>query len=297
MYNKSKSSNQEKIQAALDRIDNAVENINTDADWLAFLAFSSKFYNYSARNTLLIYAQNPAASYVKGYKAWNQLGRYVKKGAKGIAILAPCVKKVEEFTEPENKAEYQDAEAEKVTKKVITGFKVTYVFDISDTDGSDEQLPVLVKGLAGNTEQEQQLYENLKAYISTVHPVQEVTGTSSKGSYNLETSVISVRADLESAQKVKTILHEYAHSLDFARDPDESISRNRRELVAESVAYVVSMRLGLDTSRYSTGYIKSWLTDKDELKAVADTVQKVASAILSNLASSGIAAFADLKDE
>lgn len=297
MYNKSKSTNQEKIQAALDRIDNAVENINTDADWLAFLSFSSKFYNYSARNTLLIYAQNPQASYVKGYKAWNQLGRYVKKGAKGIVILAPCVKKVEEFAEPENKAEYQDAEAEKVTKKVLTGFKVTYVFDIADTDGSDEQLPVLVKGLAGNTEQEQQLYENLKRYISTVHPVQEVTGTFSKGSYNLDTSVISVRADLESAQKVKTILHEYAHSIDFSRDPDESISRNRRELVAESVAYVVSMRLGLDTSRYSTGYIKSWLTDKDELKIVADTVQKVASAILSNLAASGIAAFADLKDE
>ena len=283
--------------SALDRIDNAVENINTDADWLAFLSFSSKFYNYSARNTLLIYAQNPQASYVKGFKAWNQLGRYVKKGAKGIAILAPCVKKVEEFKESDNEAEYQDAEAEKVTKKVLTGFKLTYVFDISATDGSDEQLPVLVKGLTGNTEQERQIYENLKAYISTVHLVQEVIGTSSKGSYNLDTSVISVRADLEYLQKVKTILHEYAHSIDFARDPDESISRNRRELVAESVAYVVSMRLGLDTSRYSTGYIKSWLKDKDELKIVADTVQKVASAILSNLASSGIAAFADLKDE
>jgi len=174
---------------------------------------------------------------------------------------------------------------------------VTYIFDIADTDGSDEQLPVLVKGLAGDTEQERQLYENLKTYISRYHPVQEIAGTSSKGSYNLDTSVISIRADLESAQKVKTILHEYAHSIDFARDPDESISRNRRELVAESVAYVVSMRLGLDTSRYSTGYIKSWLKDKDELKAVADTVQKIASAILSNLASSGIAAFADLEDK
>ncbi len=65
MNNKPKSSNQEKIQAALDRIDSAVENINTDADWLAFLSFSSKFYNYSARNTLLIYAQKPEATFVK----------------------------------------------------------------------------------------------------------------------------------------------------------------------------------------------------------------------------------------
>lgn len=297
MQNKSKSSNQEKIQAALDRIDNAVENINTDADWLAFLSFSSKFYDYSARNTLLIYAQNPQASYVKGYKAWNQLGRYVKKGAKGIAILAPCVKKVEAFVEPENKAEYQDAEAEKVTKKVISGFKVTYVFDIADTDGSDEQLPVLVKGLAGNTEQERQLYESLKAYISTEHPVQEVDGTASKGSFNLDTGVISVRADLEYLQKIKTILHEYSHSIDFAMNPDESISRNRRELIAESVAYVVSLRLGLDTSRYSTGYIKSWLTDKAELKIVADTVQKIAVKIIDNLAGSTDTVFSALKEE
>jgi len=297
MNNKPKITYQEKIQAALDRIDSAVENINTDADWRAFLSFSSKFYHYSARNTLLIYAQNPQASYVKGYKAWNQLGRYVKKGAKGISILAPCIKKVEEFAEPDNKAEYQDAEAEKVTKKVLTGFKVTYVFDIADTDGSDEQIPVLVKGLAGNTEQERQIYESLKAYISAEHPVQEVTGTSSKGSYNFETGIISVRSDLEHLQKIKTILHEYAHSIDFTMNPADTISRNHRELIAESVAYVVSFRLGLDTSRYSMSYIKSWLTDKDELKVVADTVQKVAAKIIDNLAGSGDAAFAALKDE
>ncbi len=297
MNNKPKSSNQEKIQAALDRIDSAVENINTDADWLAFLSFSSKFYHYSARNTLLIYAQNPQASYVKGYKAWNQLGRYVKKGAKGISILAPCVKKVEEFKEPDNKAEYQDAEAEKVTKKVVTGFKVTYVFDIADTDGSDGQLPILVKGLAGNTERERQIYDSLKAYISTQHPVQEVTGTAVKGSYNLSTGVISVRADVEYLQKVKTILHEYAHSIDFAMNPDESINRNRRELVAESVAYVVSLRLGLDTSRYTSGYLASWLKEKDELKIVADTVQQIAAKIIDNLAGSGDATFAALKEE
>jgi len=297
MNNKPKITYQEKIQAALDRIDSAVENINTDADWRAFLSFSSKFYHYSARNTLLIYAQNPQASYVKGYKAWNQLGRYVKKGARGISILAPCVKTVEEFAEPDNKAEYQDAEAEKVTKKVITGFKIAHVFDIADTDGDDSQLPVLVKGLAGNTEQERQIYESLKAYISTEHPVQEVTGMSAKGSFNRATGVISIRDDLEYLQKSKTIIHEYAHSLDFAMNPSEDISRNRRELVAESVAFTVSLRLGLDTSRYSMGYIKSWLKDKDELKAVADTVQKVAAKIIDNLAGSGDAAFAALKDE
>lgn len=292
-----KNKNQEKIQAALNRIEEGLDTINTDEDWLHFLAFQSLFYNYSFRNAMLIYLQNPEASYVKGFKAWNELGRYVKKGAKGLAILAPCYRKVEDFKEPENKSEYQDSEGEKVIKRVISGFKVTYVFDIADTDGSDEYLPVLVKGLAGNSEQEQEIYEKLKVFISTEHPVQEVTGTASKGSYNLATGVISVRSDVEYLQKIKTILHEFAHAIDFAMHPEEDISRNRRELIAESVAYVVSMRLGLDTSRYSVSYIKSWLKDKDELKIVADTVQKVAAKIINSLAESSDSAFSDLREE
>lgn len=289
--------NQEKIKAALNRIEEGLATISTDEDWLSFLSFQSKFYHYSFGNTMLIFMQNPEASYVRGYKAWNKLGRYVKKGAKGLAILAPCYRKVEDFKEPDNKSEYQDSEGEKVTKKVISGFRVTYVFDIADTDGSDEYLPVLVKGLAGNSEQEKEIYEKLKAFIATEHPVQEVTGTASKGSYNLETGVICVRSDVEYLQKIKTILHEYAHSIDFAMHPGQDISRNRRELVAESVAFVVSLRLGLDTSRYSMGYIKSWLKDKDELKIVADAVQKVAAKIINNLAESSDSAFSDLKED
>ena len=104
--------NQEKTKEALERIDNAIANIDTDADWLQFLGFSAKFYNYSANNILLIYAQRPGASFVKGFKAWNSLGRYVKKGAKGIQILAPCFKKVEDYEEPDNKSEYQDKKGE-----------------------------------------------------------------------------------------------------------------------------------------------------------------------------------------
>ncbi len=120
---------------------------------------------------------------------------------------------------------------------------------------------------------------------------------SAKGCFNRATGVICVRADLEHLQKVKTAIHEYAHAIDFAMNPDEGISRNRRELVAESVAYIVSLRLGLDVSRYSSGYLASWLKEKDELKIVADSVQKVAARIIDNLAGSGDAAFAALKDE
>ena len=289
--------NQEKIKTALERIDQSLAAINTDEDWLNFLCFQSRFYNYSFSNAMLIFSQNPEASYVKGYKAWNQLGRYVKKGATGLAILAPCIRKEEVFKEPENKAEYHDAEGEKEVKKVIKGFRVVYVYDIADTDGDDSQLPILVKGLVGNSEEEKLIYERLYAFISREHTIEEVTGTASKGSFNLESKVISVRSDLEYLQKVKTLLHEYAHLKDFEMHPEEDISRNRRELIAESVAFVVSLRLGLDTSRYSMSYIQSWLKDKDELKQIADTVQKISYHIIAELAESSDSAFSMLKDE
>lgn len=291
------SKNQEKIKAALNRIEDCLATINTDEDWLKFLSFQAQFYNYSFGNAMLIFSQNPNATYVKGYKAWNQLGRYVKKGSKGLAILAPCIRKVEVFKEPENKNLYHDEEAEKEIRKVVSGFRIAYVYDIADTDGDDSMLPVLVTGLAGNGEQEKEIYERLFGVISKEHCVQEVSGTASKGSFNLETKVISIREDLEYLQKIKTLLHEYAHLLDFKMHPEDDISRNRRELIAESVAFIVSLRLGLDTSRYSMSYIKSWLKDKEELKIIADSVQKIAYTIITELAESSDSAFSMLKEE
>ena len=66
---------------------------------------------------------------------------------------------------------------------------------------------------------------------------------------------------------------------------------------AESVAFIVSLRLGLDTSRYSMSYIKSWLKDKEELKIIADSVQKIAYTIITELAESSDSAFSMLKEE
>ncbi len=276
-----KTTTKDKVKSAFDQIAAAIENINTDEDWLQYLEFNSKFYHYSARNILLIYMQKPDASFVKGYKAWHELERYVKKGAKGIAILAPCIKKVK-ASEDRDKSCEQGSQDEDEQQKLV-GFTVKYVFDISDTDGNDENIPVLIKGLSGNSEQEKGLYEKLKALVSQDHQVQEVTGIGAKGYYNIKSGEIAVRSDLDYRQKIKTLLHEYAHAIDYQMNPAEDISKNHRELIAESVAYVVSNRLGVDTSSYSTGYIRSWLKDKSELKQIADTVQRISLNIITKL--------------
>ncbi|MCR5105945.1 MAG: ssDNA-binding domain-containing protein [Eubacterium sp.] len=289
-------SNKDKIKAALESIDHGLATINTNEDWISFLRFQSLFYQYSFGNTILIFSQNPEATFVAGYKTWTKLGRYVKRGSKGLSILAPCIRKVEVFKEPDNKSEYHDQAGEKETKNELVGFRVAYVYDIADTDGSDEMVPVLVKGLAGNTETEKELYERLYSVLSKKFTIKEVTGTSSKGSYNLESGIISVRTDLEYLQRIKTLLHEVAHHYDFELNPNDDIPRNRREITAESVSYVVSLRLGLDTSAYSFSYIQSWLKDKDELKIIADTVQKISFIIINLLAESSDSTFSILQE-
>lgn len=167
--------NMDKIKSALESIEQGLATINTDKDWIHYLTFCSSFYNYSYNNIILIMMQRPDATFVAGFTAWKKMNRYVKKGEKGMGILCPCIRKVTNFKEPDNKKVYHDEEAEKEVKKVVAGFKIGYVFDISQTDGDDSQLPVLVAGLQGSSEQEKAIYEALLKYVSSKYCVQEVS--------------------------------------------------------------------------------------------------------------------------
>lgn len=269
-----------KIQEALLQIEEGLEHINNNQEWLNFLSFQSKFYNYSFGNTMLIYLQNPHASFVKGYKSWNALGRYVKKGEKGIAILSPCIKKVDKSNEEQEEAPNSSEE----TVRKLCGFRISYVYDIQSTEGSEDMLPTLVKGLKGDTSEMSTLFMTLKTQVEKKYPIIDTKGTSEKGSYNLATNIISIRSDLDTLQRFKTLIHEYAHALDFSIRPRlDDEPKNQREIVAESVAYIVCNNLGLDTKDYSFPYIKTWLNEKEELKSLATIIQKISYEILNIL--------------
>src|ERR1700756_4765957 len=90
-----------------------------------YLAAMARFHRYSLHNILLIASQKPSAMHVAGFHAWHKLGRFVKKGEKGIMILAPVIRK-----NAENNTEAQPDES-----SVAVGFRAAYVFDISQTDG------------------------------------------------------------------------------------------------------------------------------------------------------------------
>lgn len=289
--------NQDKIKSALMSIEAGLATINSNEDWIRYLKFCSNFYNYGYNNILLIMRQQPNATFVAGFTTWKKMNRYVRKGEKGIGILCPCFRNVEIFEEPDNHNVFHDEKGKKQVKRVISGFKIGYVFDISQTDGDDSMLPVLVRGLEGNSKEEQEVYEALFSYVSSQYCVQEVSGISAKGSYNLETQVITVRADLEYRQKIKSLLHELSHAIDFSMNPSNEIPRNKRELIAESCAFVICSRLGMDTSSYSFPYLKSWMNDVKEIGEIADCVQKISAKIINELAELEDFAFLHLKEK
>jgi antirestriction protein ArdC len=93
---------------------------------ITYLKAIGRFHRYSLHNVLLIDLQKPNASYVAGFRTWNQLGRFVRKGEKGIMILAPTVRRKTESSEDDERESSR-----------IAGFRVAYVFDVSQTDGQD----------------------------------------------------------------------------------------------------------------------------------------------------------------
>ncbi len=256
-----------KVKDALQKIEEGVSGLLNSERWMEYLKFQAKFHRYSWANCIFIRAQFPEATYVAGIKTWNELGRYVKKGEKGIAILAPCFRKKEIETE----------EGEKEEIKVLSGFRIVHVFDISQTEGKPLPQAEIAKIIQGETH----LYSLLKQICPfRVEEKENLWGANGR----FAGGVVQILASLPTAQKTKTLIHEWAHGIlhgDFAA----KFEREQMELEAESVAFSVCHVLGLDTSEYTFGYLAEWAGEDaiKILKQSADRIQKATHQILSDV--------------
>lgn len=263
------------MQNLFKKIDDGVKAVFESDKYKECLRYMSKFTNYSAGNCILIMLQKPEASLVAAFGKWKQLGRTVNKGEKGIAILAPMTFRNKQTDDEE---EEQD-EAEERT----IGFRKVYVFDVSQTSG--EPVPEYVHDLDEDIEE-----EHTEAVINAVRSVtgipvdvEDISG-GARGYYSHSEQRIVIQAGLSGAQAVKTAIHECAHAI--LHDPDKelptvSTSRNDKEVQAESVAYIVASRYGLDTSEYSFPYIASWSQGKqlEQLNRFLGEIQDAARTI------------------
>jgi hypothetical protein len=242
---------------------------------LKYLDMVSQFHQYSFGNCMLIYLQMPTATMVAGFHRWKELHRWVKKGEKGIAILAPMVGKrkksdsmdVSPATTDESPTEH----------KFVFGFRTVFVFDVSQTEG--KELPEFAK-LNGDPGELQSRLESVIAQhgisFSYVDSLGGANGVSMDGR-------IEVVASLPPAQKFSTTVHELAHELLHRGDRREQTDKTVRETEAEAVAYAVCRWAGIDCSTRAADYIQLYAGDEKLLLQSLELIRDVAAKVIGAL--------------
>ena len=287
----------EKLKEITDRLEQGITELFDSERYKEYLRVMSRFHNYSFNNTLLIAMQKPDASLVAGFSSWkNTHGRNVKRGEKGIKILAPSPYKIRremEKIDPQTQQPVIGKDGKPVTEEreiTIPAYKVVSVFDVSQTEG--RELPdIAVDELAGDVDR----YKDFFAALEQTSPVpigfENIEGNS-HGYYHLEEKRIAIQEGMSELQTLKTAIHEIAHAKlhdidlnapkeDLADRPD----RRTREVQAESVAYTVCQHYGLDTSDYSFGYVAGWSSGRElsELKSSLETIRRAAAEIIDSI--------------
>ena len=287
----------EKLKEITDRLEQGITELFDSERYKEYLRVMSKFHNYSFNNTLLIAMQKPDASLIAGFTAWkNQFQRNVKKGEKGIKIIAPSPFKIKQETEkidPQTQKPVIGRDGKPVTEEkeiTIPAYKVVSVFDVSQTEG--KELPdIAVDALTGDVEQ----YSDFFAALEKASPVpigfEKIEG-GAHGYYHLEDKRIALDEGMSELQTLKTAIHEIAHAklhdIDLNAPKDEQqprVDRRTREVEAESVAYTVCQHYGLDTSDYSFGYVAGWSSGRElaELKSSLETIRSAAADIINSI--------------
>lgn len=297
-----KMSKEDEDKKRQETIDKAIETMNKgiyeylDSDrFKTLLDTMSKFHDYSMNNTLLILGQNPRATHLAGYNKWQQdFNRQVKRGEKGLMIWMPVEIKVKEnhyvLDENGNRILGDDGKfkREEVVVKKRT-FKIGYTFDVSQTEQIEGKEVIElspVKELEGNVKD----YPTLTKALMEISPVPikiEAFKASAKGCYNSLTNEIKIQPDMSEAQTIKTMIHEIAHSIvhsdenlnQLKQKDNVEFSKNEKEVQGESIAYIVSSHLGIDTSDYSFPYVATWglSTEPSDLEKVKQNLKCIKS--------------------
>jgi len=282
----------DKLKEITGKLEQGIKNIFDSDRYKDYLKTLSKFHNYSMNNCILIAMQKPDASHVAGFNAWrDNFKRPVMKGEKGIKILAPApfktTKEVDRVDGNGQPVYGKDGKRVKDEVEItVPAFKVTTVFDVSQTDG--EPLPHIgVAELTGSVDKYKEFFAALEK-TSLVPIGFEAIKTGAKGYYDQMEKRIAINEDMSELQNLKTAIHEIAHSRLHAIDTELPLKgqdipdRRTREVEAESIAFTVCAHYGLDTSDYSFGYVATWSGEKqlDALKSSLDTIRKEADAII-----------------
>ncbi len=255
-----------KAEKAKNRTDAALEDLAAalaagKSDSLArYLRTMATFHDYSFGNCVLIAQQCPEATRVAGFRAWTKLGRHVRKGEKGIVIIAPIVRKNDD------------------NERAVAGFRAAHVFDVSQTDGEPLPEPAAVSGdPAGHIDELMAFIRDKGIRLDYAEDLGGADGRSYGGR-------IEIRSGLARAEEFSVLAHELAHELLHKNSDAPRLPKTVRETEAEAVAFVVSHAVGLETGTAASDYIQLYQGDCDTLAASLQRIQSAASHIIQALA-------------
>ena len=297
-----KLSQRERIKEITDSIEQGIKDMFNSDNYRKYLKTMSRFHNYSVNNIILIQMQCPEATHVAGFHKWkNEFGRNVRKGERGIRILAPApVKKKIEMTkiDPHTQMPAKDENGNDITEEKeikIPYFKVVSVFDVSQTDG--RPLPAIVSTLDGRVEKYDIFLEALKR--SSPVPIGfKKLAPNLDGYFSPKDQAITLREGMSEVQTVCAAVHEIAHAKlhDYDNQPTVEVEegvfeepkrkgRRTEEVEAESVAYSVCQYFHIETAENSFGYIAGWSQGKElkELRESLETINKTASELITDM--------------
>lgn len=257
-----KDINVDMIEQAINTLADATDAAKADSQFKQYLKSASMFYSYSWTNQILIALQRPTATYVAGFHAWKNQGRNVRKGAKGIHIMAPMVVNAKPTSEAGD-------------EKRLIGFKSVCVFDIADTDGAE--LPVMPSYRADTIEGAAELYGKLcNAALRLGMTITYEALGGPKGTALGQT--ITIETSLTPAHAIGTLVHEMAHCILHFQDKRTGLSREQKELEAEASSYAVLAHFGIEQP--SQFYLASWEADAAKVRASLTTITKAVTTIL-----------------
>ena len=255
------------------------------ASLIPMLDVMRAFPRYSLSNQCLILAQKPTATWVKGYRAWQDAGYQVRKGEKGIAIWAPTTKRAAHTSKAVRPTHTTSAVTESDTSldEIDTRprFRLAYVWDVSSCDLIDDADPVESPPASPTAAPLPSTLDSLKSTVTALGFALAIEPLRPGLYGHTDGQTLTLAANADNTTSTCTLVHELAHALlhfDRTRDPRPDLTT--RETEAEGVAYVVCATLGIPTARASVDYIRSYRGTPDTLRESLDHIRVTANRIL-----------------
>ena len=259
---------------AIEQLNMGIERASNEPGYRAALDVFRHLYHYSPGNQIRIYGQFPAATLVNSYDRWKESKRQVKRGERGIKVYYPQFR-IFEVENDEGKIE---------PRKMLTGFGEGNVFDISQTEGPDIEIPVpslnfSTTDAALELDRRVSLQGIGKGIIFEQKPLPERY----RGFFEPRTNRVVLNNRLPADDgRLKTLVHEYIHALEHGKQGHEE--RDLSEVIAEGGAYTLLGYHGIDTAEYSFPYVTSYAFDRDVMKIALPRIAAVTKDLITGVA-------------